>query len=55
MVFEKMDVCKKEGGVINKLKTAVLGARAGIIFLKLYYMPVQDNALPADVRMVPSW
>jgi len=37
------------------VKTAVLGVRAGIVFLKLYFMPVHDNALPADVRMVPSW
>jgi magnesium-protoporphyrin IX monomethyl ester (oxidative) cyclase len=34
---------------------AILGARAGLVFVKLYFIPVQDNALPANVRMVPNW
>jgi magnesium-protoporphyrin IX monomethyl ester (oxidative) cyclase len=55
VLFEKMDVYKKEGGLINKVKSSFLGARAGIVFLKLYFIPVQDNTLPAEVRMVPSW
>ena len=50
-----MDIYKKEGGLINKVKSAVLSARAGLVFLKLYLIPVQDNTLPANVRMVPTW
>jgi magnesium-protoporphyrin IX monomethyl ester (oxidative) cyclase len=54
-LFEKMDAYKKEGGLINKVKSAILGARAGLVFVKLYFIPVQDNTLPANVRMVPTW
>jgi magnesium-protoporphyrin IX monomethyl ester (oxidative) cyclase len=54
-LFEKMDAYKKEGGLINKVKSAVLSARAGLVFVKLYFIPVQDNSLPANVRMVPTW
>ena len=54
-LFEKIDAYKKEGGLINKVKTAILGARAGVVFLKLYLIPVQDNALPTNVRIVPNW
>jgi len=54
-LFEKMDLYKKEGGLVNKVKTSILGARAGLVFLKLYFIPVQDNTLPANVRMAPTW
>jgi magnesium-protoporphyrin IX monomethyl ester (oxidative) cyclase len=37
------------------MQRAVLGARAGLVFLKLYLLPTQPNALPEEVRLAPTW
>jgi magnesium-protoporphyrin IX monomethyl ester (oxidative) cyclase len=54
-LFQKMDVYKKNGGLLAKLMVPLLGVRVGLVFVKTYFLPVISNELPADVRMAPSW
>jgi magnesium-protoporphyrin IX monomethyl ester (oxidative) cyclase len=49
------DAARARGGVVGAMQRAVLGARAGLVFLKLYLLPTQPNALPEEVRLAPTW
>ena len=46
---------RAQGGVVGKLKDAGLTAAAAVAFARLFLLPVQDNALPASVRLSPAW
>jgi len=50
-----MDTAKREGGIVNHVKRAGLAAAAFVTFARLYLRPVKENALPATVRMAPTW
>jgi len=50
-----IDAASAQGGVIGTIKKVGLIAAAGFTFARLYLMPVQKNALPANVRLVPAW
>ncbi len=50
-----MDAATAQGGVVGKIKKIGLIAAAGFNFIRLYLHPVQKNALPANVRLVPAW
>lgn len=50
-----VEKAKAQGGVIGAVKRAGLSVAGATTFLRLYMMPVIDNELPDDVRMVPSW
>jgi len=61
-LFEKMfqlalaiEATKKMGGIGAWLRRAALKATVGITFVQLYFLPVETNELPADVRMEPVW
>ena len=46
---------QEKGGLtakVGKLRTA---AAAGWTLLRLYMIPAKTNALPRDIRLVPSW
>lgn len=50
-----IDAAKAQGGIIGKIKQFGHVAVAGVNFARLYFHPVQTNALPANVRLVPAW
>ncbi len=49
------EAAKQRGGVLGALKRVGCGVAAASTLLRLYLVPVQKNALPADVRMAPAW
>jgi magnesium-protoporphyrin IX monomethyl ester (oxidative) cyclase len=54
-IGEARDAARARGGLLAGLKRAVLGAAGGLVFARLYLLPVQPNALPEDVRLAPTW
>ena len=46
---------RRQGGLLGRLRGAGLTAAAAAAFLRIYALPVKDNAVPAQVRMVPAW
>ena len=50
-----MAEAQKQGGVVGWLRKAGLGARAGLIFARLYVQPVKKSDLPDSPRLQPVW
>ena len=50
-----IEAAKRGGGIVNRLKRAVLPLKAAGIFARLYLLPTLGNELPQDSRMVPAW
>lgn len=55
LISEAMEAAKVQGGAIGLLKRAGLGLAAGFTFVRLYCLPTVPNALPINMRVVPSW
>ena len=51
----KMDDCRRRGGPVSWLRKMALGARAGLIFARLFAMPTKKHALPESCRLEPVW
>ncbi|MGJ7506189.1 magnesium-protoporphyrin IX monomethyl ester (oxidative) cyclase [Variovorax sp. GT1P44] len=49
------EAAKARGGLGGTLRRAGLGAAAAFAFARLYFLPARPNALPADVRVAPTW
>jgi magnesium-protoporphyrin IX monomethyl ester (oxidative) cyclase len=45
----------KRGGLVGRLQHGLCVTRAFLTFCRLYLVPVKENALPANVRVQPSW
>ncbi|MEL7089654.1 MAG: magnesium-protoporphyrin IX monomethyl ester (oxidative) cyclase, partial [Planctomycetota bacterium] len=54
-VSDKMDQAHAQGGILGKLRKIGLGARAGLIFARMYLLPVKKNELPEHSRLQPVW
>jgi magnesium-protoporphyrin IX monomethyl ester (oxidative) cyclase len=61
-LFEKMfqltlaiEATKTLGGIGAALRRVALKATVATTFVQLYFLPVESNVLPADVRMEPVW
>ena len=52
---DAISAAREQGGLIGGVKRAGLAVVAATTFLRLLALPVQKHALPADVRMAPSW
>jgi magnesium-protoporphyrin IX monomethyl ester (oxidative) cyclase len=50
-----LDAAKAQGGIVGKLKQAGWALAGVTTFARLYMVPVQRHALPAQVRMAPAW
>ncbi|MEO0410340.1 MAG: magnesium-protoporphyrin IX monomethyl ester (oxidative) cyclase [Pseudomonadota bacterium] len=50
-----MDKATSEGGLLNKVKKASLGAAAAYNFARLYMLPTQSNEMPETSHLVPAW
>ena len=55
LISVAIDTAKREGGVLNSLRRAVLSLKAAAVFGRLYLLPTQGHELPEDARMAPAW
>ena len=46
---------KERGGLLGLWGQATAGISAFLTFARLFFLPVKENTLPAQVRMVPAW
>jgi len=46
---------RSKGGMLGKLGNAMRTVEAGLTFLRLFMLPAKHEALPAQVRLAPSW
>jgi magnesium-protoporphyrin IX monomethyl ester (oxidative) cyclase len=53
--FVAMDAAQRQGGVGGWLKGKTAATRAALAFAALYTIPVRRHALPASVRLEPSY
>ncbi len=49
------DAAKAAGGIVGGLKRAFWSVAGVAVFVRMYFIPVKSNVLPATVRMVPRW
>ncbi|MEY8878394.1 MAG: magnesium-protoporphyrin IX monomethyl ester (oxidative) cyclase [Leptothrix sp. (in: b-proteobacteria)] len=52
---QRIEAAKARGGVIGRLQQAGLAMAGLVSFARLYLLPVQRHALPAQPRMAPAW
>ena len=52
---DAMRKAEEKGGILSTLKVTMLKVANGFTFVQLYLRPPVKQALPADVRMQPSW
>jgi magnesium-protoporphyrin IX monomethyl ester (oxidative) cyclase len=49
------DAARKQGGLLGGLKRCGLALAAAATFGRLYCLPATPNALPAELRVMPTW
>ncbi len=49
------EAAREQGGVVGAVKRVGYSMAAGATFLRLYCLPAQPNALPAELRVAPAW
>jgi magnesium-protoporphyrin IX monomethyl ester (oxidative) cyclase len=54
-INEGMNAARQRGGIWGRIKFAGHATRAVTTFLRLYFIPPRDNALPEKARLVPAW
>ena len=50
-----IDAAKTQGGLMGAIKRLGLGVCAAVTFVRLYLLPTHNHALPADMRLQPTW
>jgi magnesium-protoporphyrin IX monomethyl ester (oxidative) cyclase len=50
-----MAAARRNGSPLARIKRIGLGVHGGAIFIRLFLMPVKQNALPQQVLMQPAW
>jgi magnesium-protoporphyrin IX monomethyl ester (oxidative) cyclase len=55
LISEAIADAREKGGVLSKVKRAVLAGRAALTFARLFLLPVKPNALPREICMQPAW
>ena len=51
----KLEALEGETGMWASAKRKAIGARAFLAFMRLYFLPTRENALPAQIRLDPVW
>ena len=54
-VTDAMGAAKAKGGLFGGLARVGLALKAGAVFARLFFIPSVPNALPAAVRLQPTW
>ena len=52
---EAIAAARERGGVVGSVRRVLLTASVAATFARLYFLPVERNALPDDVRLQPVW
>jgi magnesium-protoporphyrin IX monomethyl ester (oxidative) cyclase len=55
LINDEIGNAQKTPGFMGRMKRLALGAKAGATFLRLYFVPVQHNELPQQIRLEPVW
>ena len=55
VITEGKRAARKQGGVMGTLRGAGLTLAAGATFIRLFLLPVKQNAMPESVRLAPAW
>ena len=55
VITEGQRAARRQGGIMGKLRGAGLMVAAGATLLRMFLLPVKDNAAPVQVRMAPAW
>jgi magnesium-protoporphyrin IX monomethyl ester (oxidative) cyclase len=55
VIAEKMGALNHKPSAFNKIRKLGLQAQAAATFVNLFLMNPKRHALPADVRLAPSW
>ena len=55
LINDELSALQGQPGVVGSIKKALLAARAGAVFLRLYFIPPKTAELPASSRLVPAW
>jgi magnesium-protoporphyrin IX monomethyl ester (oxidative) cyclase len=50
-----IDATRSRPGLMSRLRRGVLMGKAALTFTRLYLMPARHNALPAQIRLAPTW
>jgi magnesium-protoporphyrin IX monomethyl ester (oxidative) cyclase len=50
-----VNAARARGGIAGKLAIAGCAVRGALTFAKLFFLPVRNHTLPAQVRMAPTW
>lgn len=50
-----LQAARERGGIVGRLQQGWCAARAAGVFVRLYFMPVIEQEVQADVRMEPAW
>jgi magnesium-protoporphyrin IX monomethyl ester (oxidative) cyclase len=54
-INEAMTEAAEQGGIVGRIRKTLLAARAGLVFARLYLLPVKTSELPASPRLQPVW
>jgi magnesium-protoporphyrin IX monomethyl ester (oxidative) cyclase len=54
-INERLTAAQDDGSLSGKVKKAALGAAAALVFVRLFLLRPQDNALPEKSRLQPAW
>ncbi|HTZ69065.1 MAG TPA: magnesium-protoporphyrin IX monomethyl ester (oxidative) cyclase [Acetobacteraceae bacterium] len=52
---QAINAAQKKGGLLNFVKRSWYRVNAGLTFARLFFLPANSAALPADVRLSPAW
>jgi magnesium-protoporphyrin IX monomethyl ester (oxidative) cyclase len=52
---EAAQAARERGGIVGAARRAGCAVAAACVFARLYLLPVQSNALPQTMRVVPAW
>ena len=52
---QRVDAAKARGGVVGRLQQGWCAVQGVATFARLYFLPMKQHALPAQVRVAPAW
>ena len=55
IIAEQVAQAREQGGILGRMRHAWHGARATLVFCRLFLLPVRYHDLPQDVRLAPTW
>ena len=55
VINDSLNAAEKQGGFMGSVKQKLLGLQAGVTFLRLFFMPAKEHALPESSRLAPVW